>query len=70
MKSANLIAMVLGLISILLGIYQIVNGSEFSVYFFSLFVGVTLAGVGFIKFGQMFQVMHTGVLTSMGVRIK
>jgi uncharacterized membrane protein HdeD (DUF308 family) len=55
MKSANLIAMFLGLISIILGIYQVVNGNEFSVYFFSLFVGVTLAGVGFINYKNLDQ---------------
>ncbi|MCB0701503.1 MAG: hypothetical protein R2863_06615 [Candidatus Kapaibacterium sp.] len=55
MKSANLIAMVLGLISIVLGIYQVISGSEFSVYFFSLFVGVTLAGIGFINYKKLDQ---------------
>lgn len=53
MKAANLIAIILGLISIGLGIYQLANGNEFSVYFFSLFVGVTLAGVGFINYKKV-----------------
>lgn len=55
MKSANLIAMALGLISIVLGIYQVISWSEFSVYFFSLFVGVALAGIGFINYKKLDQ---------------
>lgn len=42
------IVIVIGVLSILAGAWQAYNGKPFQDYFFSLFIGVTLIGTGWI----------------------
>lgn len=48
-KSVNIIAIVIGLLGIGAGIYGAISEQEFSQYFITLVIGVSLAGVGFIN---------------------
>jgi hypothetical protein len=45
LKSANIVAMMIGLLGIAFGIYSIIQGKSFGENFFSIFVGITLFGV-------------------------
>ncbi len=45
LKSANIVAMIMGLLSIAFGIYTLMQGKPFGEYFFSIFIGITLFGV-------------------------
>ncbi|MEP0987646.1 hypothetical protein [Ekhidna sp.] len=48
-KSTNLIAMVIGAIGIAVGLYELITGSPFREYFFSLFIGISLLGTAYIN---------------------
>ena len=41
--------MVIGIVSIAFGLYGIFKGKTFEDYFFSLFIGITLFGIGYIN---------------------
>ncbi len=48
-KSTLKIVTVIGLLSIAIGLYNLLNGEVFSTYFFPLFIGVSLAGTAYFS---------------------
>ena len=50
MKNANILSMIIGLVSIILGIYQLISRAEFNVYFSTLFIGIILFGSAYINY--------------------
>jgi len=44
-NNVNIVAIVIGLLGVGFGLYQIIFGELFETYFMSLFLGVTLAGI-------------------------
>ena len=48
-KSAHKIAIVIGVVGVLVGIYGAVSGQKFSQYFITIVIGASLAGTGLIN---------------------
>lgn len=49
LKSANIVAMIIGLLGIAFGIYSLIVGKPFSEYYLSIFIGVTLFGLAYFN---------------------
>lgn len=59
-KSSFLIITIIGALSIISGIYLAIKGSDFSVYFSGIFIGVALIGVAYInkkKIHRVFRIL-------------
>lgn len=52
-KSANVVAMIIGLIGIVFGIYSLAQGQTLEESGYTLFIGITLFGAAFINHRQL-----------------
>ena len=48
-NQTNLILRVIGIITVLAGVYALLNGKPFNTYFFAFFIGVSLIVIAFLN---------------------
>lgn len=52
-KSANVVAMIIGLVGVAFGIYSLAQGQTLKESGYTLFIGITLFGAAFLNYKQL-----------------